>query len=263
MIKVVIADDEYRICELIHRLVDWQSLDMEVVAMANDGVEALQIIKEYLPDILITDIRMPGLSGLELIEQASRIAPDIGFIIISGYSEFEYAKKALSFAVVDYLLKPINKEELRLSLEKFCEIYENRKKDLRREKELAQLTKRDEQNVRKQFLTQLQQSHGSADVSLLNENYHYHFQEDDYLQIVAIKASSPGTPEKIEDSFVYQKIEQIVKFEVQNLISDIDGVIADYNTYVFMVGYREQPVKMMKVRPQAMTSLGAISPHIF
>ncbi len=112
MIRVIIADDENRICKLIIKLVHWEEIDMVVVGTANNGVETLELIKMEKPDIVITDIRMPGYDGLEMIERAKKIDRDLEFIIISGYSHFEYAKRAIGYGVRDYLLKPINKEEL-------------------------------------------------------------------------------------------------------------------------------------------------------
>ena len=72
MLRVLIADDESKVCQLIEKLVDWDALGMEVVAVAENGIEALEKIKEFYPDIVITDIRMPGCSGLELIDQVKR-----------------------------------------------------------------------------------------------------------------------------------------------------------------------------------------------
>ena len=68
MLKVLIADDEHKICQLIEKLVDWETLDMKVVAVAENGIEALEMIRKYSPDIALTDIRMPGYDGLELIQ---------------------------------------------------------------------------------------------------------------------------------------------------------------------------------------------------
>ena len=67
MLKVLIADDEQKVCQLIEKLVDWQALDMQVAATAENGIEALEMIREHHPDIVITDIRMPGYDGLDLI----------------------------------------------------------------------------------------------------------------------------------------------------------------------------------------------------
>ena len=89
MLKVIIADDEKLICRLVKALADWNLLGMEVVGEAENGFEALELIRSEEPDILITDIRMPGCDGLELIRQARELKPDLEIIIISGYAHFE------------------------------------------------------------------------------------------------------------------------------------------------------------------------------
>ena len=124
MIRVIIADDEERVCRLIQALVDWKTLDMEVVGTASNGNEALALMQKTNPDILITDIRMPGCNGLELIEQAKKICPQLHIIIISGYARFEYAQSAMRYGVREYLLKPINKEELIAVLMRMKELLE-------------------------------------------------------------------------------------------------------------------------------------------
>lgn len=112
MIRILIVDDERWVAESIKESIDWSKNDYELVGLANDGVEALEIIKEMTPDIVITDIRMPRMSGLELINFTNSLKLDIKFIIVSVFAEFSYAQKALSYGAAGYCLKPINKYEL-------------------------------------------------------------------------------------------------------------------------------------------------------
>ena len=121
MLKVVIADDEARVCNLIRMLIDWDELDMTLCGTAGNGIEALELVRAQQPDILITDIRMPGCHGLELIERAKQEIPQLEIVIISGYAHFEYAQSAIRFGVGDYLLKPINKQELMSTLRKIAQ----------------------------------------------------------------------------------------------------------------------------------------------
>lgn len=114
-LKVLIVDDEYRIGMLIKKLIDWQELNLELVAAVNSGQEAMEQITAKAPDIVITDIRMPEISGLDLI---ASFREQCRFIVISGYKEFEYAQKALQYGVEDYLLKPVNGKELNQVLAK-------------------------------------------------------------------------------------------------------------------------------------------------
>lgn len=112
MLRVVLADDENKILLLLQKLIDWKQLGYEIVGTANDGLRALELVREKQPHLLITDIRMPGCSGIELIQQAKELQPDLHFIVISGYRKFEYAQNALKYGVEDYLLKPLKQEEL-------------------------------------------------------------------------------------------------------------------------------------------------------
>ena len=81
----------------IRSFINWEAHDIEVVGTAKDGIEAYNMILDLYPDIVLTDIRMPGLSGLELIERMHEINKDMQFIILSGYNEFEYAKTAMQY----------------------------------------------------------------------------------------------------------------------------------------------------------------------
>ncbi|MBP1736378.1 MAG: two component transcriptional regulator, AraC family [Oscillospiraceae bacterium] len=120
MHSAIIADDEDKICMLIQKLVDWETLDIRVVGVANNGNDAFQMIERYRPDIVITDIRMPGLDGIQLVEKTRKLDIAASFVVISGYRQFEYAHQALKFGVEDYLLKPIKKDELTATLQKIC-----------------------------------------------------------------------------------------------------------------------------------------------
>ena len=121
MLRVVVADDEERICRLILALGEWQRLGLEVVGTAGNGPDALEMVRTLAADILITDIRMPGCDGLRVVEEARRLVPELEVIVISGYAQFDYAQTAIRFGVGEYLLKPINREALNQSLEKMAE----------------------------------------------------------------------------------------------------------------------------------------------
>ena len=124
MKKVLIADDELHICNLIKCLIDWEAYGLEVAGFAHDGETAFQMCQELLPGLLITDIRMPGLDGLELMKKIAEALPDIKVIIVTGYSQFPYALQAIKYHVIDYLLKPVQKNELEAAVKKGLELLE-------------------------------------------------------------------------------------------------------------------------------------------
>ncbi len=111
MYNVVVVDDETWICKLIRKIVDWDSLGFSIIGSESDGYSALESIKEHKPELVITDIRMPGLDGIGLIKAVRDLKLDVEFIIISGHSDFEYARTALTLNAFAYILKPLDKDE--------------------------------------------------------------------------------------------------------------------------------------------------------
>ena len=118
MYRVLLVDDEYMITEGLKVLIPFEKWNMQVVATANDAETALAYIKDNPVDLVITDVNMPGMNGLQMIEQMKTSLPNAAFIILSGYQEFEYVKTALNLQVADYLVKPVDKVELAAILEK-------------------------------------------------------------------------------------------------------------------------------------------------
>ena len=112
MLKLLIADDERIIRETIFKIIDWKKYDIEVIGLCKNGIEAYDMILDESPDIVLTDIRMPGMSGLDLIREVHQTGIPIQFIILSGYGEFEYAKEAMHYGVKQYLLKPCNETQI-------------------------------------------------------------------------------------------------------------------------------------------------------
>lgn len=111
--KVLIVDDEKIIREGLKYLIDWENYGFSVVAMASNGKEGLQAIETYHPDLVITDIKMPEQTGLEMVQTAKeRLDYPFYSIILSGYSEFEYAQQSVSLGFTSYLLKPVDEDEL-------------------------------------------------------------------------------------------------------------------------------------------------------
>lgn len=118
MWKVLLADDEHLIVKGLAKLIDWAALEIQIVGEATDGLTAERLILEQRPDLVISDIRMPGLTGLELMSRHKGGAQAPKFIFVSGYEEFEYVKQALSGGAVDYLLKPVSASELEKTVRK-------------------------------------------------------------------------------------------------------------------------------------------------
>ncbi len=118
MYKVIIVDDETWVTESIKLSIEWSKLDMEVVGVAYSGLEAYDLIMQLSPDIVLTDIRMRNMNGLELIQKVNDACKNVKFIVISGHAEFSYAQKALHAGALGYCLKPIDNNELIRILQK-------------------------------------------------------------------------------------------------------------------------------------------------
>ncbi|MCB6203241.1 response regulator transcription factor [Extibacter muris] len=112
MLKVLIVDDEVQICELIRSFLIEMDMELEIMGQAYSGRSALKLIEEGHPDVVISDIRMPGIDGLELVKKVQDLSVDVTFILVSGHKEFEYAYSAIKYGVEYYMLKPINEQEL-------------------------------------------------------------------------------------------------------------------------------------------------------
>ena len=120
MYSVFIVDDEVIVREGIRSKIDWENTQFSFAGEAADGEIALSMIQDIKPDILITDIKMPFMDGLELSRMVKKLQPWVRIIILSGHDEFEYAKKAISIGVEDYILKPFTSENLLSSLNKIA-----------------------------------------------------------------------------------------------------------------------------------------------
>ena len=128
--KILIADDEQHIRNGLKSSLDWKRLKISEVFTAEDGEEALAVCRREKPEIILTDIRMPGIDGLELAKKATESCGAKKVLIMSGYSEFSYAQTALRIGAVDYLLKPIRLDELECTLVRIVNsIQEEQKKE--------------------------------------------------------------------------------------------------------------------------------------
>jgi len=144
----VVAEDEERMREYVARKTAELDPSFECVGTAADGEEAVELVERYLPDLLITDIKMPVMGGLALVERVRATNADIRVLIISGYSEFEYARRAIELGVEDYLLKPIDADGLREVLRRVRIKLESRAAEVEREYCLDRTGAREEELVK-------------------------------------------------------------------------------------------------------------------
>jgi two-component system, response regulator YesN len=118
MLKAVIFDDEFIVIEGLKKVINWSQKGINLVGTANDGISGLSLFYSEKPDIIFTDIRMPGINGLKLIEEVMVTAPETICVVMSGHREFEYVKQALKIGVSDYLVKPITVQMIEETIDK-------------------------------------------------------------------------------------------------------------------------------------------------
>ena len=141
MLKIIIVDDEPIYRKYLINSVEWEKYGFEVCCEAKNGIDALDKIREYKPDIGLIDINMPFMNGLELIERLREESLNISVILVTGYNEFEYARKAIKLGAVDYILKPFDNNELMIPLLKIKERIEKNKQEHSEHKEEVNLVR--------------------------------------------------------------------------------------------------------------------------
>lgn len=113
---VVVADDEDELREAVCTMIPWERYGFYLVGSASNGLDALQLVEKYEPDLLLTDIRMPFISGIELARQVREVRPATNIAFLSGYDDFEYAKQAIQYNIISYMLKPLTMDGLAAEL---------------------------------------------------------------------------------------------------------------------------------------------------
>lgn len=170
MYRVMLVDDEDLEREGMAALIPWEKLDMKLVDMAWNGIEAIEKIRMQKPDIVITDIKMPVMNGIELIRHAKEQNPELLFVVLSGYGEFEYTSQAMELGIRHYILKPCDEEKFMEVLEKVREELEDQKKKVSSTLAYRSALKRTLPHAREQILNALisMQELSKADQELLN-----------------------------------------------------------------------------------------------
>jgi two-component system response regulator YesN len=163
--KVLLVDDERMIIEGISKVMNWSAFGTELAGTARNGIEGLDFIMEHQPDIVITDIRMPGLDGIELISKVRELDLSVQFIMLSGFGEFDYARSAMQFGVKHYLLKPSGEDAIGEALTEIVgELDRRRNKDQffeRMEAEFKKMMPHVKEQILREFV--MNKTYGKSD----------------------------------------------------------------------------------------------------
>lgn len=155
MISVVIADDEPIIIKGLYKLIPWEEKRMKIIAEANDGRELLEAIEKYEPDIVISDISMPHFTGIDILKKVNERGLACKIIFISAHQDFAYAKDAIRFGAIDYLVKPIRREDLNTVLTKAIMQIRTKDEALKIEGKLQHFEQKSHNEQMKQGLAEL------------------------------------------------------------------------------------------------------------
>lgn len=127
--KVLLVDDEEEVRNAIEQRINWEELGFEVIGKAQNGVKAMEIAEKLQPDVVITDIKMPYMNGLELARNLKEENPGVRILILTGFDEFEYAKEAVHLEIEEYILKPINANELSECLKRLKNVLDKEREE--------------------------------------------------------------------------------------------------------------------------------------
>jgi two-component system response regulator YesN len=213
-LTVLIADDEPLIRKGLAESFNWAELGFVVCGQAANGLDALEQAKRLRPDLILVDIRMPLLSGLQLIEQVHKVAPDIAFIIISGHDEFEYARQAINLGVRDYLLKPVNERQLCASV---CQIRDEILQRRQTQDQLAfslSMLQKNMTILRDQFFQQL--INGQLVQEEIDELLEFHSLDRSYTHFCLLRSVGQVSTDKMAGEWD----RQVMRFAIQNIFAE-------------------------------------------
>ena len=246
---VIIVDDEYRIGILIQKLIHWDKLDLECSGLFQDGESALNAIKEKKPNIVITDIRMPKISGLDLIKLVKETGIVCSFVVISGYKEFEYARKALEYGVEDYIVKPINEDNLNDVLRKVTDKLLYADKQIEKTEETQKTVAISRRIIKRNFLNDIieQSNRHPSSENNLEENGLINFQGDIFrgVDIKLDYQDLQGYSEK-QDLVTIEHVREIIE---ENLQHDTEEILitAKENLHIYcLFNYSSDNSKSIK-----------------
>lgn len=207
MVKVLIVDDEKLVRQMIMLCINWTEIGMEIVGDASNATQAMELVKEKKPDLVLTDIRMPVVGGLEFARNVREQFPKIKVVFLSGHDEFEYASEGIKMGAFDYLLKPINQEELRNAMVKVRDAILSEQADDYEILRLKEKLRENKNLIIAQLLIRFLQD---SDYEETKENLEYlgfHMQEDMFqIAIVDFKPGKAGGETLNEEKKLLQEI---------------------------------------------------------
>lgn len=209
ILKVIIVDDEELARKMLITGTDWQALNMEIIAEAVSGQDALSVMEEQLPDILFTDIKMPYMDGMELCNIVTKKYPHIKIVITTAFKDFDYAHQCISLGVSNFLLKPINRNDLVSTLLKLREQIESEKQQWFEVDHLKEILRKNYTFLRERFL--LEFCENSTHSASTRQQISYYFPEGipSYIQVTLLEAHASHAGNLTEEERLLQDMKNL------------------------------------------------------
>lgn len=236
--SVLMVDDEQEVIEVIKRRLNWDELGFQVCGSAGNGAEALEMAEELQPDVVMTDIKMPYMDGLELTRRLRSLFPDIRIIIFSGFDEFEYAKEAIRLGAEEYLLKPIDSAEIKRVFDKIRQQLDEERDRRRSVERLEEYYQKSLPLLQENFFLSLMEGHIPKDrFNEYMEDYRLKLEGPWYV-IAVIHVSNSQRPNDMTP--------RLLALSVRELAEDYFG--DRWNSYIF--NYRGNVILLSQLSSQ-------------
>lgn len=250
--KVAIVDDEVYICKLVQHLINWQELGLTLLGIFQNYEDTLKQFMEEPADILICDIEMPGKNGIEIIKEIKEKYPACRTIVISGFRKFDYVHKAMQYGAANYLLKPIDEEELNRVLKEA--VFKTREQHSR-ESIIA------ERNMRVSVFNAIRLGVIGNDVMKINLKYHYQFQEGKFNMIKVSFADMDPASEQVQE--MVRKFEDVLRKELSDVCYDMEFYRETIVSETVLINYDAENEKRMvfileQILNDALSKVGSI-----
>ncbi|QKS70293.1 response regulator [Paenalkalicoccus suaedae] len=223
--KVLLVDDNYQMLEFMFHCIPWTDKGLDVIGLCENGVEALEIAKKNTPDIIITDIDMPHMNGLQLLEQLEHLNPNMESLIISCHDDFHYAKKALKLLVNDYILKEtIEPETLLEAINRIMEKIREKNKQQNDMNQWKSIVDQNQLSLKKQWLRTLEDSPIIQDKVWIarSKKFNIDLETKKYIPVIGYVQNSNSSLEQF-------KTADLVMYSIDNIAQEMnmDGFIYD------------------------------------
>jgi len=299
VLKVLITDDEQMICNLIANILDWEDMGFQIIGMANTGTDAFDIIQKEKPDVVISDIRMPGYDGIQLIQKTAEAGIQAVFVMISGYKQFEYAQNAMKYGVKYYLLKPISEEKLRETMMEIGRELDVKQQKIVEERHLRRQVQEARDKMKRRFLTTVlaanEKDNLESDISrnAVNAEYNTEFKDGEYRAVFvkvdirgAVGKSAEYLQDKIEQyvekfgkdfsesisTYTHSGIvvlfnyknedEEEIKRKIEELWTDLDDYVKNFEGFSVVIGVSEATGQFKETRKCIVESMDAVKYRI-